>query len=87
MKEKYVFIFNWILFIVLFGKPLVSILFKALTDKDFYTDFFFYGFGLLFCLVWSIAFITICMVTPFIISYLPIGLWKSIFYKRTDLKY
>ena len=76
MKEKYVFIFNWILFIVLFGKPLVFILFKAHTDKDFYTDFFFYSFGLLFCLL-----------TPFLISHLPIGLRKGLFYKKTDLKY
>lgn len=87
MKSKHVFWINWVFFFLLFGKPLIVFLLNAMTDEDFYSEYFHYGFGLLFCFFWSISFIVLCLVTPFLISHLPIGLHESIFYKKTNSKY
>lgn len=89
MKSKYVFISNYILFIILFALPHIQILINAIFDEDFsfQNDYFNVGFGGMYIGIWIISFFMFNILFPFLLSFLTLALHKSIFFKKTNSKY
>lgn len=89
MKGKYVFILNGILFFILFGLTHFEVLHSAIDHDDFSfeNEYFSMGFGLLYLVIWLVSFLIFNLLFPFLLSFVPIGLHKSIFYEKTNTKY
>lgn len=89
IKSKYVFIINAVSFFILFGIPHAKALVFIVSSKDFSfdNDYFELGFGAMSFGMWLVSFTLFNILSPILISFLPIGLHKSIFYEKTNSKY